>query len=70
MGGHANRDDIIDVTCLPILMGYRLCYKRYMKSLGYDARTTATGGFVVTADDEGKEVDPGEYITFPTYIYL
>jgi hypothetical protein len=34
MGGHANRDDNIDVTYLPILMGYRSCYKRYMKALG------------------------------------
>jgi hypothetical protein len=59
MCGHANRDNIIDVTYLPISMGYCSCYKRYMKALGYDVRTTAMGGFVVTADDEGKEVDPG-----------
>jgi len=67
MGGHANRDNNIDVIYLPILMGYRSCYKRYMKALEYDVRTTAMGGFVVTADDEGKEVDPGAYVTFPTY---
>jgi hypothetical protein len=28
------------------------------------------GGFVVTAEDEGKEVDPGAYVTFPTYLNL
>ena len=67
MGGHANRDNNIDVTYLPISMGYRSCYKRYMKALGYNVRTTAMGGFVVTADDEGKEVDPGDYVSFPTY---
>ena len=39
MGGHANRDNNIDVTYLPILMGYRSCYKRYMKALGYNVRT-------------------------------
>jgi hypothetical protein len=66
MGAHVNRDDKIDVTYLPISMGYRSCYKRYMKALGYDVRTTATGGLVVTAE-EGKEADPGEYVNFPTY---
>ncbi len=29
-------------------------------------RTTATGGLVVTAE-AGKEADPGEYVSFPTY---
>jgi hypothetical protein len=66
MGGHVNRDDNIDVTYLPISMGYRSCYKRYMKALGYDIRTTGTGGLVVTAE-EGKEANPGEYVSFPTY---
>jgi hypothetical protein len=28
------------------------------------------GGFVVTADDNGKEVDPGDYVSFPTYFSL
>ena len=51
-------------------MGYHSCYKRYMKALGYDVRTTAMGGFVVTAYDEGKEVDPGVYVTFPTNLNL
>ncbi len=66
MGAHVNRDDNIDVTYLPISMGYRSCYKRYMKALGYDVRTTSTGGIVVQAK-EGKEADPGEYVSFPTY---
>ena len=69
MGGHAKRDNNIDVTYLPISMGYRSCYKRYMKALGYDVRTTATGGLVVTAE-EGKEADPGEYVSFPTYFNM
>ncbi len=43
MGGHANRDDNIDVTYLPISVGYRSCYKRYMKALEYDVRTTGNG---------------------------
>jgi hypothetical protein len=66
MGGHVNRDNNIDVTYLPISMGYRQCYRRYMKALGYDVRTTGTGGLVVTAE-EGKEADSGEYVSFPTY---
>ncbi len=60
----------IDVTYLPISMGYRSCYKRYMKALGYNVRTTSTGNNVVTADDEDKEVDPGDYVSFPTYFSL
>ena len=70
MGGHTNRDDNIEVIYLPISMGYRSCYKQYMKALGYNGRTTAMGGFVVTAEDVGKEVDPGEFVTFPTYLNL
>ena len=70
MQGHANHDDKIDVTYLPISMGYCLCYKQYMKSLGYDIRTTATGGFVVTADDKGEEVDHDEFVTFPMYFNM
>ena len=46
MCGHANRDNNIDVTYLPISMGYRSCYKRYMKALGYNVRTTAMGGLL------------------------
>jgi ribosome-binding protein aMBF1 (putative translation factor) len=70
MGGHANRDANIEVIYLLISMGYRSCYKRYMKALGYNVRTTATGGLVVTADDEGKEVDPDDYVSLPTYFSL
>jgi hypothetical protein len=33
----------------------------------YDVRTIAIGEFIVMADKDGKEVDPGEYVTFPTY---
>ena len=70
MGNKVNRDDDIEVTYLPISMGYRVCYKRYMKSLGYDIQTTALGGFVITAEEEGKEVDPSEFVTFPTYFNM
>ena len=65
MGGHANHEDNIDITYLLISMGYHSCYKQYMKALGYDIRTTAMGGLVITAE-EGKEADPGEFVSLPT----
>jgi hypothetical protein len=53
---------------LPILMGYCTCYKQYMLLLGYNVQTTATGKYVVEGENS-KEVDSGEYVTFPTYYY-
>jgi hypothetical protein len=69
MQGHANRDDSLDVTYLPILLGYWSSYKRYMALLGYVVQTTAMGSFIVMGED-GKEVDAGEYCSFPTYFNL
>jgi hypothetical protein len=65
MQGHANRNDSLDVTYLPILLGYWSCYKRYMALLGYVVWTMAIEAFIVTGED-GKEVDAGEYCSFPT----
>jgi hypothetical protein len=67
LGHHVNRDDNIDYAYLPILMGYHSHYKQYIKSLGFDVEMTAIGGFIVIADEDGKEVDPGEYVSFPMY---
>jgi hypothetical protein len=69
MQGHANHDNSLDVTYLPLSMGYRSCYKRYMASLGYVVRMTAMGAYIVMGED-GKEVDAGEYCSFPTYFNL
>jgi hypothetical protein len=69
MQGHANHDDSINVTYLPISMGYQSYYKQYMALLGYAVRTTEMGAFIVTGG-EGKEVDAGEYCFFPTYFHL
>ncbi len=69
MQGRLNRNDASNVTYLPISMGYRLCYKRYMKVLGYNVRSTGTGKFVVEGED-GKEVNSSEFISFPTYFYM
>jgi hypothetical protein len=59
MQGHANRNDSLDMTYLPILLGYWSCYKRYMALLRYVVRTMAMGAFIVMGED-GKEVDAGE----------
>jgi hypothetical protein len=69
MQGHANRANSLDVTYLPVLLGYWSCYMRYMALLGYVVRTTAMGAFIVMGED-GKEVDAGEYCSFPTYFNL
>ncbi len=69
MQGHANCDDSLDMTYLPILLGYWYCYKRYMTSLGYVVRTMATGVLIMMGEDS-KEVDAGEYCSFPTYFNL
>jgi hypothetical protein len=69
MQGRVNCNDASNVTYLPISMGYRSCYKRYMKVLGYNVRSTGTGKFVVEGED-GKEVNSGEFVSFPTYFYM
>jgi hypothetical protein len=69
MQGHANCNKSLDMTYLPISLGYRSCYNRYMASLGYVVRMTAMGAFIVTGED-GKEVDADEYCSFPTYFNL
>jgi hypothetical protein len=47
MQGHANCNDSLDVTYLPILLGYWSCYKQYMALLGYVVRTMTIGAFIV-----------------------
>jgi hypothetical protein len=69
MQGHINCEDSLGVTYLPILLGCWSCYKRYMALLGNVVRTMAIGAFIVMGED-GKEVDAGEYCSFPTYFYL
>jgi hypothetical protein len=54
------------VTCLPISMGYRSCYKRYMALLGYIVRSLATGAFIVEEED-GKAVNHDENVSYSTY---
>jgi hypothetical protein len=63
--GHANCNGSLDMIYLPILLVYWSCYKRYMALLGYIVHMTVMGAFSVTGG-YGKEVDAGEYYSFPT----
>jgi hypothetical protein len=63
--GHANRNDTVDNVYLPISMGYRSCYKRYMASIGHDVSCQPNGAVRV----EGKLGKPSDngYVSFMTY---
>ena len=66
---HRNRDDdrtASTVTYLPLSLGYRPAYRRYMASLGYRAETTETSAFKISRDD-GEEVDTCEFVSYTTY---
>ena len=70
--GHANRDEDDEAIFLPMSMGYRNCYKRYMASLGYSVRSTAVGVLIVerlTGEREDEPVDTNDFVSFPTYYY-
>ncbi len=69
MQGHANCDDSLDMTYLPILLGYWYCYKWYMALIGCVVRMPEFGAFIVMGGG-GKEIDAGEYCSFPTYFNL
>jgi hypothetical protein len=61
------RKEAQDKIFLPICMAYRQCYKRYLASFGYKALSTISGGFIISAEEEGEGVDKGEFVSFPTY---
>ena len=43
VAGRDNRDDTTDMVYLPISMGYRNCYKRYMAGNGYKVHSNQKG---------------------------
>ena len=47
MQGHANHEGTINHVYLPILIGYRTCYKRYMLCLGLHTQCTPDGAIIV-----------------------
>ena len=64
--GHSNHEDTVDMIYLPILMGYWMCYKRYMFVLGCDVRSKQNGAMIVERI-EGRPINPGEFVSFKTY---
>jgi hypothetical protein len=65
-----NRDNDDNERYLPMSMGYRNCYKRYLASLGYtNVRSTASGAFILGELEDGEAMDSGDFVTFPTYYY-
>lgn len=80
--GQKNRgDNNEDKMYLPISMGYRPCYFRYINSIGFSAKNLPDGTIkVVTAqklDSDGAivhaggdEVDPAKYIAWSTYFHI
>ena len=50
-GGRANRMDTKGNIYLPIHMGYRNCYYRYMESLGYKVTVCPNGTLTVVEED-------------------
>ena len=66
---HANLEDTVKQTYLPISMEYQSCYRRYMASIGYKVRTTAVEVAIVEGV-EGKPIDKTKYVLYPTYFYV
>jgi hypothetical protein len=67
-----NRGNDDNERYLPMSMGYRNCYKRYLASLGYtNVRSTASGAFILGEREDGEAVDSGnhDFVSFPTYYY-
>jgi hypothetical protein len=62
VAGRANRDDTTEMVFLPISMGYRNCYKRYMAGNGYKVRSNQKGAIIVEAGAEGGEREGKESI--------
>lgn len=61
--GLANREDTNGNTYLPISMGYRNCYYRYMESLGYKVTVGPNGTLTV----EGADGTEDPFVAFSTY---
>ena len=66
--GQTNCKDTADMVYLPILMGYRNCYKRYIVLLGYNVRSLPNGGTVVEGEDS-DEVNSANFVLLTTYFF-
>ena len=54
---------------LPILMGFRYCYKRYMAGFQVTVRSNAKGATIVEGA-EGNVVDKALFFSISTYFYF
>jgi hypothetical protein len=73
--GHENREDTVDNVYLPMSMGYRNCYKRYMNLIGFKIRCNPKGVIIVDGiemedNKGGRKKLPRElgYVCFTTYV--
>jgi hypothetical protein len=61
--GLANREDTNGNIYLPISMGYRNCYYRYLESLGYKVTVGPNGTLTI----EGADGTEDSFVAFSTY---
>jgi hypothetical protein len=70
-GGRENRMDTEGNVYLPIHMGYRNCYYRYMESLGYTVTVCPNGTLTVVEEDSTTNTNDEEqcraYVNLRTY---
>ena len=70
-GGRANRMDTEGNVYLPIHMGYRNCYYRYMELLGYTVTVCPNGTLTVVEEDPTTNTNDEEqrraYVNLRTY---
>ena len=68
--GRVNRMDTEGNIYLPIHMGYRNCYYRYMESLGYKVAVVLNGALTVedaTTMNKNDEEQQQDYVKFRVY---
>ncbi len=65
--GHANHMDTEGNVYLPIHMGYRNCYYRYMELLGYKVTVGPNGSLTVDKEDAVNANGEQDFVPFSTY---
>ncbi len=68
VAGRANHDGTTNMVYLPISMGYRNCYKRYMiAGNGYKVQSNQNGAIIIEVVAEGGECEGKDYVSIATY---
>ena len=65
--GLTNREDTIEMVYLPISMGYRNCYKRYMALLGFEVRCKPNGAVYVEGINKGSKPAEHGFVSLSKY---